>query len=524
MPDQGGTYGHGQHQADERRDPGGGKDQDRPATTPASARPRTGRGRGRGRTWPPGVICESGRRYRRRWRRNRGRGGRGIAGAARAGAAPVSQILSQPACPVRDLGGAAGPPGGIFGDKLHHQGAHIGRHGRRQRRHRLVAACARHVQRLTRERRRPGQALVRDDSQCIQIAGLPGLGSGDPLRRQVPRRPHHDCGDRDGHRPDHMRDAETGDLHGSARGKQQVPRLDITMNQARSVRCLQAGRGLRHDVHAPRGIQGPAGEHAGQSGPVDQFHDQVGLQAAGRLVVIIDVRDVLVPHGCGVPRLGLEPGQGLWLLSMTRVQQLDRDRPQQDGIGRAPHLTEPAPADRLIKPITTGEEVSGQPHQSVVTLISGPLPALDASCLCRGAISNVRAVSRRSHRSAQYLLPSGSVGTAHPVPSHLHRSSAILACRADSWRRRDAPAGVRASDSSTPARPPSRIGSHGRAICARLESGRPGDYLQAGMKNQPITSCDSGCVQACGLLVQNGTKPVHTRWKCWGSRRRAALI
>ena len=38
-----------------------------------------------------------------------------------------------------------------------------------------------------------------DHSQRVQIAGLPGLGSGYPLRRQVFRRPRHDPGDRAGH-------------------------------------------------------------------------------------------------------------------------------------------------------------------------------------------------------------------------------------------------------------------------------------------------------------------------------------
>lgn len=138
------------------------------------------------------------------------------------------------------------------------------------------------------------------------------------------------------------------------------------------MRRLQAGRGLRHDVHGPRGIQGTVGQHASQRGPVDQFHDQIRLRPRGRLVVVIDARDVLVPQRRGVPRLGPEPGQGFWLLSISGMQQLDGDRPRQGGIGSAPYLAEPAGTDRLIKPITAGEEVSGEDHQSVVTLIGGP--------------------------------------------------------------------------------------------------------------------------------------------------------
>ena len=290
---------------------------------------------------------------------------------ARAGAEIVPQIVSQPACLLRDLGGAARPPGRILGDELHHQGAHIGRHRPGQRRNWVVAVRARYVRRLAHEGRCPGQAFVSHDSQCIQITGRRGLSTGYPLRCQVLRRPRHDPGDRAGHRADRMRDAPIGDLHGPAGGKQEVPRLDITVNQAPGVRRLQAGRGLRNDVHGPRGIQGTAGQHASQRGPVDQFHDQIGLRTLGRLVVVIDVRDVLMPQGRGVPRLGPEPGQGFWLLGVSGMKQLDGHRPRQGDIGSAPYLAEPAGTDRLIKLITAGEEVSGEDHQSVVTLIGG---------------------------------------------------------------------------------------------------------------------------------------------------------
>ena len=82
---------------------------------------------------------------------------------------------------------------------------------------------------------------------------------------------------------------------------------------------LQA-RPLSDDVHSPRGIQGTAGQHASQRGPVDQFHYQIGLRSLGRIVVVIDVRDVLVPQGRGVQRLGPEPGQSSWLLSVSGMQ------------------------------------------------------------------------------------------------------------------------------------------------------------------------------------------------------------
>jgi hypothetical protein len=194
------THGNGQHHTDEPRNRHAGKDQGWPATKPASAGPRTGHGPGRGRALPLGVICDSGLGYQRRSRRNRRRSGQGTGHGARADAEIVPQTAPQPACLPRDLGRAARPPGRILGDKPHHQGAHLGRHRPGQRRHRVVAVRARHVRRLAHEGRRPGQAFVSDDPQRVQITGRPGPGPGNPLRRQVLRRPRHDAGDRAGRR------------------------------------------------------------------------------------------------------------------------------------------------------------------------------------------------------------------------------------------------------------------------------------------------------------------------------------
>jgi hypothetical protein len=120
MLDRGDTHGNGQHHADERCDRHGGKYQDWPATKPASVRPRSGGGPGRGGDLPPGVICDRCRCHRRWWRLNCCRNGQGIRRTARVNAEIVPQIMSQSACLLRDLGGAARSPGRIFGDELHH--------------------------------------------------------------------------------------------------------------------------------------------------------------------------------------------------------------------------------------------------------------------------------------------------------------------------------------------------------------------------------------------------------------------
>jgi hypothetical protein len=127
------------------------------------------------------------------------------------------------------------------------------------------------------------------------------------------------------------------------------------------MRGLQAGCDLRDQVHRRRGTEGAAGQPVRQGRPVDQLHDQVGLPVGG-LPVVVDPRDVLVGQRSGVPGLGLEPGQGLALRGVPGVEQLDRDRTRQHGIGGAPHLAVPARADWLIKDVTTVKQRRGIDH------------------------------------------------------------------------------------------------------------------------------------------------------------------
>ena len=160
-----------------------------------------------------------------------------------------------------------------------------------------------------------------------------------------------------------MRDAEIGDLHGAARREQQVSRLDVAMDHPGGVRGLQSGRGLSQDVHGPAVIQRAAGQHGLQRRPLVRLHHQVRRLPAGWLDEVEDLRDVLVGQARGVPRLGAEPGQGIPALGVVRLQQLDRHRPGQDGVGRAPHLPVPAVADLLLEYVPSAEYRSSQGHQ-----------------------------------------------------------------------------------------------------------------------------------------------------------------
>jgi len=158
--------------------------------------------------------------------------------------------------------------------------------------------------------------------------------------------------------------------------EQDVGRLDVAVDQPLRVRGLQAGRGLRDDIHGPRGVQRAVGQHGLQGRPVDQLHHQVGRMLVRRLAVVVDLRNVLVRQGSGVPRLGLEPGQRIAALGVTGMQQLDRDRPGQDGIRRTPHLAISAGADLLIQHVTATEDRSSQGHQRRLP----PAPGFNHRC------------------------------------------------------------------------------------------------------------------------------------------------
>ncbi len=61
--------------------------------------------------------------------------------------------------------------------------------------------------------------------------------------------------------------------------------------------------------------------------------------------------------------LGLEAGLGFGLQGVTGMQQLDGDRPGQNGIGGSPYLAVPTGADRFIQGVTIIEERRGTGHQ-----------------------------------------------------------------------------------------------------------------------------------------------------------------
>ena len=160
------THGDGQHQGDESRDRGERQARGLAVSKLASVRPRAGRGPGRGRDLPPGAVCDSGRCYRRWWRRYRNRDGQGIGRTARA-RRNCPQVIAQPACVLRDLGRATRRRAGSLATSCITRALTSAGTDPGQRRHRVVA-CAHATSggSPTKGGARPG--YVSDYSQRIQ--------------------------------------------------------------------------------------------------------------------------------------------------------------------------------------------------------------------------------------------------------------------------------------------------------------------------------------------------------------------
>ena len=67
--------------------------------------------------------------------------------------------------------------------------------------------------------------------------------------------------------------------------------------------------------------------------------------------------------GIGGDGLGLEARTVVGLHTEGRMQQLDRERPGQDGVRRAPHLAVTAAAHLLGEFVAAAEDRSSQGHQ-----------------------------------------------------------------------------------------------------------------------------------------------------------------
>jgi hypothetical protein len=211
-----------------------------------------------------------------------------LAGGCRGQGSP--QLLS----PLGDLPGAGRSGHGVLGRQVGDQRGNSGRHRRRQWRQWLLLVRHGNRQGFAIEREPAGKALEGYDAQRIKVGRRCGGRTGGPFRRQVRCCSHQHpwAGEWRGTR--RMGNPEVGDLHLPALADQQVPRLDIAMDQARRMRGLQGPGDLSDQAHRSRRIYRSLIQQSGQRRPVDQFHHQVGRMRRSGVVVVIYRRDARV--------------------------------------------------------------------------------------------------------------------------------------------------------------------------------------------------------------------------------------
>ena len=264
--------------------------------------------------------------------------------------------------PQRDIPGGRRAGRRILAGQLHDERGHPGRHGRRQRGHALVEVREGHHQGLARERDMPGQALMRDHAERVQVGRGRRGRPGHPLRRQVGRGPDQHPGLGDRRFVGRVSDPEVGDLDQAVRPDQQVSRLDVTVDQPGPVGGGQPPGRLGDDVHHVLGRQRPVVQHPGQRQPVHELHHQVSRLGGYGLPVVEDLGDVRVRQRARIVRLGPEPGQAFLVVLLLGPDDLDR-YPAVDGqVGATPDLTHPTGRDEHIQPVPPPKHKPRHPH------------------------------------------------------------------------------------------------------------------------------------------------------------------
>jgi hypothetical protein len=160
--------------------------------------------------------------------------------------------------------------------------------------------------------------------------------------------------------------AEIGDAGAPLAVHQDVPGLDVAMNDAARVRDREAvGDILRH----PRGGRGrqrrlPA-DPRGQVVAVDQLHHEERRVAVGaRAEIADDIR--MVEDGRGMSLAPEAQGQ-IRVGDDLRAQQLHGHRPPEQRVPRPEDGGHPAPPDHLVEAEAAREHVPGFDHARTVS-------------------------------------------------------------------------------------------------------------------------------------------------------------
>ena len=198
--------------------------------------------------------------------------------------------------------------------------------------------------RLAREGELPGQELVRDDTERVEVAARVGGLAADLLGREVLHGAGHSARLRRAPVGVGASEPEVGHLHHALGRHEDVLGLDVAVHDALRVRVAEREQGLPHDLAGLRGLEGAVEVQQVADAPAPHvLHDHV-IDAVDRAPVVYR-DDVGVGEPGGRPRLTAEPVDERLVARERAVQHLDRDLAGEHGVAREEDLAHAARGD-----------------------------------------------------------------------------------------------------------------------------------------------------------------------------------
>ncbi len=153
------------------------------------------------------------------------------------------------------------------------------------------------------------------------------------------------------------RDAEIGHLDPAAAGQQHVGRLDVAVDDAARMRCVERLVDLLGDARGRNRLERPVlADDGGEVTAVDQLHDDERVARLHAVVEDIDHVGVIERRG----RLGLLPetSDERGVAAILRAQHFDRHVAAKLRVVSAEDGRHPALAEQLDKAVAAGENLS----------------------------------------------------------------------------------------------------------------------------------------------------------------------
>ena len=223
--------------------------------------------------------------------------------------------------------------------------------------------------RLARERSRPGEHLVEHEPQAVHVGRGGRRESARLLRAEVMHRAEGRAGDRRLGFGGDPGDPEVGDPRPVRSVEDDVPGLDVAMDDAAGMGHREAAGHVRGDPHGrPRRERRGVADARREVVAVHELHDEERLAAVRAGAEIPDHRG-MVQDGS---RVGLapEPQREVRIGDDLGAQQLHGHRPPELRVPRPEDGGHAAPPDQLVEAVAAGEQVSGFGHARTVSGIA----------------------------------------------------------------------------------------------------------------------------------------------------------